>query len=132
MDSEYNVGTGSKTVTIEINIKPQKNGVLVTPEAKLFPLTKPQPKQVHSDDYYFEYEIGERDQIKETMITIELVFDLKNLTSNERKDFFDKLEIDYALSGGLSNQTFKHEKYDIKKASSDGKIIITRKDIFLN
>ncbi|NHM08032.1 hypothetical protein G4D82_12440 [Flavobacterium sp. CYK-4] len=132
MDAEYNVGTGSNKVYLEIITTPEKNGVLVTPEVIFYPDSKPQPTQQQAGDFNFKYDLGTRNQIKGGMLTVEMVFDLKNLTTGQRKQFFDDLKIKYKFTGGIADDTFKHDPGDIKEDSDNGEIIITRKDFFLN
>lgn len=115
---------------VEIQTKP---GTLVTTSVHtiLNYDKKFRQKLEGSTDVNCFYKIGVSKEWDESLLIIRILLDLKNINEDQLKKAFETSKINYYLSGGKRDETFKQEESDITIVSKNGKKIEFEKRFFL-
>ncbi len=129
---KYQIEDNTNEINIAVNIL-TADGALVTADVDLFLNDKKYLKGESKNGEHFisKSPLGIANELANGLLVIEADMDLKLIEKDFWEDTFKNLSIEYILSGGKEAKSFKLETEDIKYKSDSGRIIITKKYIFL-
>lgn len=129
---KYQIEDNTNQINIAVNIL-TADGALVTADVDLYLNDKKYLKGESKNGEHFisESPLGIANELGNGLLVIEADIDLKLIEKDFWEDTFKNLSVVYILKGGKEDKSLKLETEDIKYKSDSGRIIITKKYIFL-